>query len=169
MPDAPGGDTVLAAPLLPLFPFQTAGEARAWMTAYRAKGARPEFADPGPTALAFARFLGYTEVDRVTATTTDAKGAHVSVGSLVPETQQASTAAVVHLVRYLPRVDAPWEVVGTDDTTFSLTEPAYGARGGVPARRGWPDHRSRREHPRPGATAARRCPARRAVLSRGRR
>ena len=25
-------------------------------------------------------------------------------------------------------MDAPWEVVGTDDTTFSLTEPAYGAR-----------------------------------------
>jgi hypothetical protein len=36
-------------------------------------------------------------------------------------------AAVVHLVRYGKGADAPWEVVGTDDTTFSLTSPRYGA------------------------------------------
>jgi len=122
----PSGDAVLAPPLLPLFPFQTAGEAQAWITEHRASGARPEFADAGQTAVAFARFLGYTEVDRVVATTIDAKGAHVSVGFLVPDTQQERTASVVHLVRYLPDADAPWEVVGTDDTTFALTTPRYG-------------------------------------------
>ena len=122
----PTTDAVLAPPLLPLFPFQTAAEAQAWMDAYRASGARPEFADADKTALAFAHFLGYDEVDRVTATSTDAKGAHVSVGSLVPDTQQARTASVVHLVRYLDDAAAPWEVVGTDDTTFALTQPGYG-------------------------------------------
>jgi hypothetical protein len=30
-------------------------------------------------------------------------------------------------VRYGTGPDAPWEVVGTDDTTFSLTTPAYGS------------------------------------------
>jgi hypothetical protein len=123
----PTTDAVLAPPLLPLFPFQTTAEAQAWMTAHAASGARPEFADPGTTALAFAHFLGYDEIDRVTATNTDAKGAHVSVGFLVPDTQQARSAAVVHLVRALNDAAAPWEVVGTDDTTFALTRPAYGA------------------------------------------
>ena len=116
----------------PALPLPDGGRGPGLDAAYRAKGARPEFADPGPTALAFARFLGYTEVDRVTGTTTDAKGAHVSVGSLVPETQRASTAAVVHLVRYLPGGDAPWEVVGTDDTTFSLTAARIRRVGGSP-------------------------------------
>ena len=50
----------------------------------------------------------------------------MSVGSLVPDTQQARTASVVHLVRYLDDAAAPWEVVGTDDTTFTLTQPGYG-------------------------------------------
>ena len=58
-------DAVLAAPLLPLYPFQTTAEAEAWRDAYRASGARPEFLDAGATALGFAHFLGYTEVDRV--------------------------------------------------------------------------------------------------------
>jgi hypothetical protein len=97
------------------------------MTEHRGSGARPEFADAGQTALAFAHFLGYPEVDRVIATSNDTRGAHVSVGSLVPDTQQARIASVVHLVRYLPDADAPWEVVGTDDTTFALTTPGYGA------------------------------------------
>jgi hypothetical protein len=123
---APGTDAVLAAPLLPLFPFQTAAEAEAWRTAYRASGARPEFADAGRTAVAFAQFLGYTEIDRVVTTRTDAKGAHVSVGALIPDTDRTSTAAIVHLVRFTTGADAPWVVVGTDDTNFALTAPAYG-------------------------------------------
>jgi len=123
---APGTDAVLAAPLLPLFPFQTAAEAEAWRTAYRASGARPEFADAGRTAVAFAQFLGYTEIDRVVTARVDAKGAHVSVGALIPDTDRTSTAAIVHLVRFTTGADAPWVVVGTDDTNFALTAPAYG-------------------------------------------
>ena len=120
-------DAVLAAPLLPLFPFQTASEAEAWRTAYRASGAQPRFADAGRTAVAFARFLGYTEIDRVITSRTDALGVHVSVGALIPDTDRTSTAAIVHLVRFMAGGDAPWVVVGTDDTNFALTAPAYGA------------------------------------------
>ncbi len=120
-------DMVLAAPLLPLFPFQTQAEAKAWRTDHRSSGARPEFADPGRTALAFAQFLGYTEVDHVIATQVDEKGRHVAIGSLIPDTDRTTTAAVVHLVRYMAGADAPWEVVGTVDTDFGLTTPAYGA------------------------------------------
>jgi hypothetical protein len=123
---APGTDAVLAAPLLPLFPFQRAAEAEAWRAAHQASGARPEFADAGRTAVAFAQFLGYTEIDRVITSRTDAKGAHVSVGALIPDTDRTSTAAIVHLVRFMSGADAPWVVVGTDDTNFALTAPAYG-------------------------------------------
>jgi hypothetical protein len=35
--------------------------------------------------------------------------------------------AVVHLVRWGGGGTSPWEVVGTDDTTFSLTGPVDGA------------------------------------------
>ena len=118
---------VLAPPLLPLFPFQTVQEVQAWQRSYRSGGHQPWHLDAGATALAFAQFLGYIEVDRVVATSTDAKGAHVSVGSVVPDTNRLTTAAIVHLVRYGTGGDAPWEVVGTDDTAFSLTVPAYGS------------------------------------------
>jgi hypothetical protein len=38
------------------------------------------------------------------------------------------SSAVVHLRRFGSGNNAPWEVVGTDDTsTFSLTKPSYGA------------------------------------------
>jgi hypothetical protein len=118
---------VLAPPLLSLFPFQTVQEVQAWQQSYRSGGQQPWHLDAGATALAFAQFLGYIEVDKVVATSTDAKGAHVSVGSVVPDTNRLTTAAIVHLVRYGTGGDAPWEVVGTDDTSFSLTLPAYGS------------------------------------------
>jgi hypothetical protein len=35
---------------------------------------------------------------------------------------------VIHLVRFGAGRLAPWEVVGTDDRTFTLTTPPYGAR-----------------------------------------
>ncbi len=120
----PSPDAVLAPPLLPLFPFQTEAEARAWESAGTQQ---PDYRDPSATALAFARFLGYTEVDKVVSVHNDAKGAHIAVGSLVPDTSTLTTAAVVHLVRDHAGAGAPWEVVGTDDTDFALTRPAYGA------------------------------------------
>ncbi|MEP6623386.1 MAG: hypothetical protein ABJC79_03010 [Acidimicrobiia bacterium] len=121
-------DAVLAPPLLPLFPFQSEQEARAWTPS----GPHPEYADPSGTALAFTSFLGYAEVDHVVTSVTDAKGRHVAVGSFVPGTSTLTTAAVVHLVRYGPGAGAPWEVVGTDDADFALTRPAYGATIGSP-------------------------------------
>jgi hypothetical protein len=57
----------------------------------------------------------------------DAKGAHVSVGYTVPQTTRSATAAVVHLIRYGAGDVVPWEVVGTDDTDFTLDVPGYGA------------------------------------------
>jgi hypothetical protein len=37
------------------------------------------------------------------------------------------SAAVVHLARMGAGADAPWEVVGTRDSTLSITAPGYGA------------------------------------------
>jgi hypothetical protein len=37
-------------------------------------------------------------------------------------------AGTLHLLRFGAERDAPWEVVGTDDTTLSLTTPSYGAK-----------------------------------------
>jgi hypothetical protein len=51
----------------------------------------------------------------------------VAVGSTVPDTNRLGTASVIHLVRYMSGSDAPWEVVGTDDTDFTITAPKYGA------------------------------------------
>ncbi|HXX91268.1 MAG TPA: hypothetical protein VEI83_13705 [Acidimicrobiales bacterium] len=76
-------------------------------------------------------YLGFTEISAVVGTTTNGTGAHVSVG-FHPTSSSSVTSAVVHLVRWGTGPDAPWEVVGTDDTTFSLTIPAYGATASSP-------------------------------------
>ena len=39
----------------------------------------------------------------------------------------------MHLIRYGSGTVVPWEVVGTDDTNFSLDVPAYGAKVASPA------------------------------------
>ena len=63
------------------------------------------------------------EIDTVTGLRTDSA-------------DRTATAAVVHLVRWGSAPDAPWEAVGTDDTTFSLTAPPYGASVASPLRAG---------------------------------
>lgn len=116
------------APYLPLFPFASAADVAVWQDAYRSGGHQPWHLDAGETAVAFAGWLGFDGIDTVTGTRTDDTGAHVSVGFHTEEsTTGTSTAAVVHLVRWGAGVDAPWEVVGTDDTTFSLLQPPYGS------------------------------------------
>jgi hypothetical protein len=60
----------------------------------------------------------------------------VAVGFRSEEGSRLLTAAVIHLVRYGTDGDAPWEVVGTDDTTLTLTTPAYGGRVSSPMRVG---------------------------------
>jgi hypothetical protein len=111
----------------PLFPFASRADALAWEQSYRSGGHQPWRLDAKLTAQAFTTgYLGFTELDLVTSSVTDSLGAHVGVGYRDPNgTRQ--TAAVLHLVRYGPESDAPWEVVGSDDTTFSLEVPAYGA------------------------------------------
>jgi hypothetical protein len=111
---------------MPLFPFSDATAVSTWQESYRTGGHQPWHLDPGSTALAFAAYLGYQNVDKVISVATDAAGAHVSVGFTTGGPVSAtSTAAVVHLVRWGTGTNLPWEVVGTDDSTFSLTEPAY--------------------------------------------
>ena len=111
----------------PLWPFRTQAEAAAWQASYGSSGHQPWHLDAGQSALSFTRgFLGYGDIDRVTSTRISGPDAHVGVGFVTTGTH-TSTAAVVHLVKYGPDAGAPWEVVGTDDTDFSLTTPRYGA------------------------------------------
>jgi hypothetical protein len=53
--------------------------------------------------------------------------AWVSVGYHDPNGKNA-VAAVLHLARIGSGSDAPWEVVGSRDTTLSIERPAYGAK-----------------------------------------
>lgn len=111
----------------PLYPFATLADAQAWQGSHRRGGHQPWHLDAGQTALSFTRgYLGFTEIDRVMSSRFDADGAHIGVGDLLPENHPL-TAAVLHLVRFGNDPDSPWEVVGSDDTTFSLDTPAYGS------------------------------------------
>ncbi len=111
----------------PLWPFRSLAEADAWQESYRSGGHQPWHLDAGQTALSFASdYLGYTEIDKVTSNTPSTDGVVVGVGADT-EGGRTSTAAVVHLLRLGTGTDAPWEVVGTEDTDFSLTDPRYGA------------------------------------------
>lgn len=111
----------------PLWPFSGVGDAAAWQQSYREGGHQPWHLDAGQTALGFTQsYLGYRNVDRVVSTKVVGDQAWVGVGFLLPN-QRVSTAAVLHLAKISTGTDAPWEVVGTQDSTLSLTQPAYGA------------------------------------------
>jgi len=118
---------LIAGHYQPLWPFSGPEEVAAWQRSYQAGGHQPWHLDPAETAIAFSRdFLGFTEIDRAVKTVVDGEHARVHVG-LRGEGAKPLVAAVVHLMRYGSGDQAPWEVVGTDDTTLSLTTPAYGA------------------------------------------
>ena len=126
----PGSSTLF--PYFPLWPFRTFAEVQAWQASYRSGGHEPWHRQAGTTALDFARhYLGFDNVTAVVRTTTDQRGAHVSVG-FSTTAGRTTTAAVVHLVTWGAAADAPWEVVGTDDTTLTLTTPSYGAAAHSP-------------------------------------
>jgi hypothetical protein len=55
------------------------------------------------------------------------------VGYIDPD-GNASTAAVVHLMRFGEGEDAPWEVVGTSDTDLQLETPDYATTARTPMR-----------------------------------
>jgi hypothetical protein len=136
-PNATGSPTLTAPPggynlgYQPLWPFANDIQANTWL-AHRAGGSQPWHADAGQTALLFTRnYLGFTDITTVTSSRTDAQGAHVGVGYRNPAGVLA-TAAVLHLVRFGPDPSSPWEVVGSDDTSLSLEQPAYGSTAGSP-------------------------------------
>jgi len=111
----------------PLWPFATLVQAQEWQVSHRSGGHQPWHLDAGQTALSFTNgYLGFSELNTVTTQRTDASGAHIGVGYHDPN-GVAHTAAVLHLVRFGTDTDSPWEVVGSDDTTFTLDTPAYGS------------------------------------------
>ena len=111
----------------PLWPFADLASAQAWQAAHRSGGVQPWHADPAQTALSFTQgYLGLTEINRVTSTRVTSEGAYVGVGYR-DLNGGMHTSAVLFLVRFGPDADSPWEVVGSDDTTFSLEQPAYGS------------------------------------------
>ncbi|MGE5289048.1 MAG: hypothetical protein ACM3ML_17990 [Micromonosporaceae bacterium] len=117
----------------PLFPFAGVADAQAWEASYRSGGHQPWHLSADVTATAFAAYLGYKDVDRVAHHTVSNGDAHVAVGYVLPS-GKISTAAVVHLLRLGTGKYAPWEVVGTDDTTFTLDVPRYGSAVSSPVR-----------------------------------
>ena len=126
VPGTPAQITGLPAGYLPLYPFGSLADVRAWQGSYASGGHQPWHRSPGLTATAFAAFLGYTGVTRVLHSTVSGGDAHVAVGIKRPD-GTISTAAVIHLVLFGSGTYRPWEVVGTDDTTFTVDRPAYGS------------------------------------------
>jgi hypothetical protein len=114
--------------LLPVWPFASADGVRAWQDSYHAGGQQPWHLDAGQTASAFtAGYLGFKDISLVLTQNTAGRDAHVAVGSAT-SAGPSVTAAVIHLVRFGSGADAPWEVVGTDDTGgLTLTAPTYGS------------------------------------------
>lgn len=109
----------------PLWPFANYAQAQQWEKVGRPSGASPWHADATATALFFTdNVLGFTDITEVTSVKITGGEAHIGVGYPSP-TGQPHTAAVLHLVRY--GSGGPWEVVGSDDTDFSIEQPAYGS------------------------------------------
>jgi hypothetical protein len=109
-----------------LWPFQTVAAATDWQQAHHYTGAQPWHLDAQQTARAFTTgFLGFTGIDQVLTGTVRGDDAKVPVGYTTPAGDTA-VAAVIHLIRIGTGPDAPWEVVGTVDSTLTLTTPAYG-------------------------------------------
>ncbi|MEU2035892.1 hypothetical protein [Nocardia amamiensis] len=107
----------------PLWPYASAAAAQRALR----EGHQPWRLDAGTVAQMFTRdYLGFPDVDKVVDVVTQGEHARVSVGFDHPN-GAAATAAVVHLVRFGVGDDAPWEVVGTDDSTLTLTGPSYGS------------------------------------------
>ena len=110
----------------PLWPFSSAADATAWQRSYRSGGQQPWHLDPEQTALSFTTgYLGFTEVDRVVSSSVSGDQARIGVGYQAEG--RLAHAATLHLVRIGQGPDAPWEVVGTIDTTLTLDRPRYGA------------------------------------------
>jgi hypothetical protein len=118
----------------PLFPFASLAGAQAWQVGYAAGGHQPWHLSADQTALAFTQgYLGFSQINKVAAHTISGGDAHVTVGLTLPN-GQVNHAAIIHLVRFGSGRYAPWEVVGTDDTTLTLDSPAYSGTATSPLR-----------------------------------
>ena len=131
VPGTPAQTTGMPAGYLPLFPFASLADVRAWQASYESGGHQPWHRSPDLTATAFAAFLGYTDVTQVAQSAVSGGDAHVAVGIKLPD-GTISTAAIIHLVLFGSGTYAPWEVVGTDDRTFTVDRPAYGGTAASP-------------------------------------
>ena len=129
---APGQTAGLPARYLPLYPFASLAGVRAWQASYQSGGHQPWHLSPDITATAFAAFLGYTDVTQVAHSTVSGGDARVAVGIKLPD-GTISTAAIIHLVPFGSGKYTPWEVIGTNDTTFTLVRPGYGSTVSSPA------------------------------------
>lgn len=110
----------------PMWPFPGEEEADLWLRDAASRGESTWHADPAATALRFTReFLGFTDLDRTTTATVQPRQAWIGVGQADPKGDPV-TVARVHLARLGAADDAPWEVVGTEDTELTLDQPAYG-------------------------------------------
>lgn len=120
----------------PLFPFASRAAAQAWQASYASGGHQPWHLSAIRTALSFTEgYLGFGGINRVVRHSARGRDARVTVGFALPN-GSLSSAAVIHLVRYGAGGYAPWEVVGTDDTTLTLDLPAYGSAVSSPVRVG---------------------------------
>lgn len=136
-PSPTGDGSLVAGRYQPLWPFPDRAQADAWVRSYRSGGHQPWHLDADQTALSFTQgYLGFEGIDRVISSSIEGEHARVAVGFRGEEGGRTLTAAVLHLVRFGEGTDAPWEVVGTDDTTLSLTTPAYGAHVSSPVKVG---------------------------------
>jgi hypothetical protein len=114
-------------PYQPLWPFPDQAAADTWLAEGRPIGDALWHADPAATALKFTReFLGFTDLDRTTAVNVQPREAWVGVGQADPR-GEPMTVATLHLARLGPAADAPWVVVGSEDTELTLDTPAYGS------------------------------------------
>jgi len=119
---------------LPLWPFDSVAAAVAWQG--NDGGHQAWHLDPAQTALACTGgYLQFDTVDRVLDTRISGDEAFVTVGFRLPNGQN-TPSAVLHLARIGTGDNRPWEVVGSEDTTLSLTTPAYGARVSSPVTAG---------------------------------
>lgn len=124
---APGQPSDYVFPYQPLWPFPDQASADRWLSDRQPTDESAWHADAAATALKFTReFLGFADLNRTTAINVADREAWVAVGQSDPNGEPV-TAARLHLARMGPAGDAPWEVVGTEDTDLTLDTPAYGS------------------------------------------
>ena len=129
----------------PLWPFAAQQEADRWLREDAPGGNWPWRADAEATALIFTQnYLGFTEIDRVTAVNDHGDEAWVDVGHTLPNGENG-TVATIHLVRYGTGPNAHWEVVGTRDDRLTVDDAPVRQHGRPGRLGGWRDHRRGRE------------------------